>query len=249
MRKIFIILFTFHFSLFGYTSIKTLKFESGITIYGQIGFVDVVLTQNFDNNTYEMKATTTSIGAVKYLTNNRRDIFTSEGQIKNGVYTPFKFTKEAIEDNYKKITTYFFNYKENTVYKTVSKEEYKTISSFDVTTFSYKDQKKLIQEKSEENIKLYNNDYLSLYLNMQSNNLKLGKVSYVDKKETDTLIYKEHNLVEVQKHDGEDIYSIAVHYDDESIFFKKIESIGVSFYGDAYIEKISEETKIIHNDS
>ena len=107
----------------------------------------------------------------------------------------------------------------------------------------------MIQEKSEENIKLYDNDYLSLYLNMQSNKLKLGKVFYVDKKETDALIYKEHNLVEIQKNDAEDIYSIAVHYDKESIFFKKIESIGVSFYGDAYIEKISEETKIIHNDS
>ena len=249
MKKIFIILLTLHLSLFGYTSIQKLKFESGITIYGQVGFVDVVLRQNFDNNTYEMKATTTSIGAVKYLTNNRRDIFTSEGQIKNGVYVPFKFTKEAIEDNYKKITTYFFNYEENTVYKTVSKEEYQTLSTFDTATFSYKDEKKLIQEKSEENIKLYDNDYLSLYLNMQSNNLKLGKVFYVDKKESDTLIYKQHDLVEVQKHDGEDIYSIAVHYDKDSIFFKKIESVGVSFYGDAYIEKISEETKVINNDS
>ena len=249
MKRIFIVLLTFHLSLFGYTSVKTLKFESGITIYGQIGFVDVVLIQNFDNNTYEMKATTTSIGAVKYLTNNRRDVFTSEGQIKDGVYIPFKFTKEAIEKDYKKITTYHFDYEENTVYKTVSKEEYKTVSTFGPLTFSYKDERKLIQEKSEENITLYHNDYLSLYLNMQSYKLKIGKVFYVDKKDSDTLIYKKHDLVEVQKHDGEDIYSIAVHYDEESIFFKKIESIGVSFYGDAYIEKISEETKIIHNDS
>ncbi|MDB2562603.1 DUF3108 domain-containing protein [Sulfurimonas sp.] len=247
MKKILIILLTVKLSLFGYISVQKLKFESGITIYGQIGYVDVVLTQNFDNNTYEMKATTTSIGAVQYLTNNRKDIFTSQGQIKDGIYIPFRFTKEATKDDYKKITTYHFNYEEDTVYKTVSSEKYETQSVFDPMTFSYKDEKKLIQEKSERNIKLYKNDYLSLYLNMKSDNLEIGKVFYIDKKDKDTLIYKEHNLVEVQKNHGDDIYNIAIHHDENSIFFKKIESIGVSFYGDAYIEKISDTTEIIEN--
>ena len=147
MKKILILLLSLSISLFGYTSVKKLKFESGITIYGQIGFVDVVLIENFDNNTYEMKATTTSIGAVQYLTNNRRDIFTSEGQIKDGVYIPFKFTKEAKKDDYHKITSYFFNYKEGTVNKTVSLEKYEDVSTFDPMTFSYKDEKSLFKKR------------------------------------------------------------------------------------------------------
>lgn len=247
MKKIFIILLTLSISLFGYTSVKKLKFESGITIYGQIGFVDVILIENFDNNTYEMKATTTSIGAVQYLTNNRRDIFTSEGQIKDGVYIPFRFTKEAKKDDYHKITSYFFNYEEDIVHKTVSLEKYEDVSTFDAMTFSYVDEKKLIEEKSETNIKLYNNDYLSLYLNMKKGNLKIGQVSYVDKKDDDSLFYRNKDLVEVHKNDGEDQYKIIIHHDEESVFFKKIESVGVSFYGDAYIEKTSETTDTIDN--
>lgn len=247
MKKIFIILLTISISLFGYTSVKKLKFESGITIYGQIGYVDVELIQNFDNNTYEIKATTTSVGAVQYLTNNRKDIFTSEGQIKDGLYIPFKFTKQTLKDNYEKITSYLFDYEEKTVLKTTYLKKLENSSTFDTTTFTYVDEMKSIVEKDESSIKLYPNDYLSLYLNLKSGKLKFGKVSYIDKKETDTLIYKNTDIVEIQKHDGDDIYSILIHHDKESIFFKKIESIGVSFYGDAYIKKISETTDILKN--
>ena len=246
MQKLLLLLLL-SLSAFAYTSQLTLKFESGITIYGQVGFVDVILKENFDNNTYEMKAITRSTGAVQFLTNNRRDIFISEGQIRDGVYKPFKFTKEVLKDDEKKITTYLFDYEADTVYKTVSSEKYETITKFDPFTFSSKTEKKLVQEKNEETIKLYPNDYLSLYLNMKKGNLKIGKVSYVDKKDSDTLLYQSDDLIEVQKHDGEDIYHIAVHHDPQSIFFKKVESIGVSFYGDAYIEKISETKETIRN--
>ncbi|MFT5659889.1 MAG: hypothetical protein ACI9TV_000522 [Sulfurimonas sp.] len=247
MKRILIALLTLSISLFGYTSVKKIQFESGISIYGQIGYVDVELRQDFDNNTYEIKATATSIGAVKYLTSNRKDIFISEGKIKNGVYIPFKFTKQTIKDNYEKVTSYIFDYEEKTVFKTVFLEKLETVSTFDVSTFGYKDEEKLIGEKSESNLKLYPNDYLSLYLNLKSGKLKFGKVSYVDKKNTDTLIYKNTDLVEVQKHGGDDTYSIVIHHDDQSLFFQKIESIGVSFYGDAYIKKVSEKTNILKN--
>lgn len=245
MKKIVIILLTLSISLFGYTSIKKLKFESGITIYGQIGFVDVELTQNFDNNTYEMKATATSIGAVKYLTDNKKYIFISEGKIDNGVYIPFKFTKQTLKEDYDKTTTYIFDYEQNKVLKTVYHEKYEIQSVFDVSTFGYKDVKKRVINKDESTLELYPNDYLSLYLNMKSNNLNFGQVFYVDKKDKDSLFYTKKDLVEVHKNHGEDTYDILVHHDKESIFFKKIESVGVSFYGDAYIKKISETTDII----
>ena len=245
MNKILIIILILQISLFGHSSVKKLRFESGISIYGQIGYVDVVLTQDFNNKTYEMKATATSIGAVKFLSNNRKDIFISEGKIEDDLYIPFKFTKRTTKEDYEKTTTYIFDYDENTVLKTIYLEKLETVSTFDATTFSYIDEKKPIIEKSETIVKLYPNDYLSLYLNLKKNKLKFGKVSYVDKKDSDTLIYKNTDLVEVQKHDGDDVYSIVLHHDDKSLFFNKIESIGVSFYGDAYIEKVSETTNII----
>ena len=82
---------------------------------------------------------------------------------------------------------------------------------------------------------------------MKKGNLKIGQVFYVDKKDKDKLFYRNKDLVEVQKNHGEDKYNILVHHDEESIFFKKIESVGVSFYGDAYIEKVSETTDIIED--
>lgn len=240
MKKYLIVTLALSLSLFGYTTVSKLKFESGITIYGQVGFVDLVLKENLDDNTYEMKATATSTGLVKVLTNNRRDIFTSKGKIENGVYKPSTFTKEALEDDYRKVTNYVFNYKEDTVEKTVYKKEYRHIKTFDSKTFKFVTIKKLIEKNEKQSLKLYPNDYLSLYLNMKKGNIKKGKVSYVDKKDKDSLFYRDVNLIEVHKKHGEDQYKIVIHHDDDSIFFKKVESVGISFYGDAYIEKISE---------
>ena len=247
MKKIFIILFSLTLSLFGYTSIKHLKYESGISIYGQVGYVDLKLEENFDTQTYFMQATTTSTGLVKVLTDNRIDTFTSNGQIIDGVYKPLKFIKRTTQTDYEKLTTYTFDYENNTVVKSQVKSEYKVISTFNIDTFSHDDERKLFVEKSSETLKLEANDYLSLYLNLKHGNLKVGTVEYVDKKDEDTLLFLGDNLFEVQKNFGEDNYKISMKHDEKSIFFKKIESIGISFYGDAYIEKLSETTDIIES--
>lgn len=245
MQKSLILLLTFQLSLFGYSSIKTLKFESGISIYGQIGFVDVVLKRNFDSHTYMMKATATSVGVLKYLTNDRQDIFTSEGIIIDGVYKPLKFTKETIKKDSHKTKKYLFNYEEETVSKTVFTSTYETINDFNLETMEYIETKELQEKMKTEDVTFHPNDYLSLYLNMKKGNLNTGEVFYIGKKDKDTLTYKDENLVEVQKNHGDDIYHIRIHHDEKSLFFEKLESIGVAFYGDSYIKKISEHTEFL----
>lgn len=248
MKKILIILLTLNISLYASISIQKLHFESGLSIYGKIGFVDVILEEDTEKQTYKMQAIAKSIGIVKVLSGNRTDHFISEGKIENGVYVPHTFTKKATKTDYEKSTTYSFDYRYNTVVKNVVKSEYVDDSTFDPFEMRYVSAKKLVVKKDSSEIKLYPNDYLSLYLNLEKGNLKNGVISYVDKKEKDRLLLHNHGLIEVQKNHGEDKYNIIVDYDDSSRFFNKVESIGVAFYGDAYIKKISDRTKLIQAD-
>ncbi|WP_455755695.1 hypothetical protein [Sulfurimonas sp.] len=246
MGKMLIVILSLSLSLFGFTSLKELKYESGISIYGKVGFVDVTLEEDFDNKTYKMEATASSTGVVKVLTRNRSDIFTSEGNIVDGVYVPTKFTKKTLKTDYEKVTTYTFDYENDTVKKAVVLSKYEVDSTFDLIKMKYIDTKRLVVEKSSTNIELHKNDFLSLYLNLKHGNLKKGAVTYIDKKDKDSLSLVNNSLFEVHKNYGEDKYNIALIDDKKSIFFQKAVSINVSFYGDAYIEKISERTDIIN---
>ena len=243
MKKILVLFLIYSLNLFGELIVENIKFESGITIYGQVGFVDLTYTEDTEKNTYKMEIKTTSTGIVKFLTDNRIDYFISEGTIENGVYKPLTFTKKTLKTDSEKKTTYSFDYKFNTVVKNVEKSEYETQSDFDPYQMKYIETKKLVVHRDVQEIKMYPNDYLSLYLNLRKGNIKKGVVSYVDKKESDTLILVNNELIEVHKNDGDDKYEIAVHYDGDARFFKKVESIGVAFYGDAYIEKIDPSTE------
>lgn len=243
MRKIFILL-TISMALFSSTLIQEVKYESGISIYGKIGFVDLILEES--SNKYKMQATTTSDGIVKYLSSNRVDIFTSEGTIENGVYIPSRFTKKTSKTDHNKTTEYIFDYKNKTVIKTKLVEEYKIISNFDPMTFAFIDTRTFFETQESEEIDLVPNDYLSLYLNLKAGNITKGKVLYVDKKEKDTLLFLGNNLFEVQKNFGEDSYQISMIDDNKSIFFQKVMSIGVAFYGDAYIKKLWEKKRTLN---
>jgi len=244
MQKIITILLSLSISLFAFTSIKELKFEGGISIYGKVGVVDLTLEENFDEQTYKIFAKASSTGIVKTLSGNRKDIFISEGTIKDNIYIPTKFTRKTFKNNYEKVTIYLFDYTNNTVLRERTITKNLIESSFDFIQMKYIETKKVVVQKSSENVKLYKNDFLSLYLNMQKGNLKKGQINYVDKKEKDTLFLVNNNHVKVQKNHGSDKYSLELYYDEKSLFFQKIVSVGIAFYGDAYIEKVSEKTTL-----
>lgn len=233
-------------SLFGYTSVKELKFESGISIYGQVGFADIILEENFNNGTYKMSSETYSTGIVKVLTGDRRDSFVSEGTIENGIYVPHKFTKHSTKTNYEKLTTYTFDYKNNTVLKEKVTKKNETVTEFNPYTFEFTDTQKLVIEQSSEVIDLQKNDFLTLYLNLKHGNLQAGNVSYLDQDDDDSISLVNEGLFEVQKDNGNESYKIVLTDDKESIFFHKAVAENISFYGDAYIKKISERNRIIN---
>lgn len=243
MQKIFLLL-TLTLNLLSSIITEEVTYESGISIYGKVGYVNLKFQKNTKEGTYHIQATTTSHGVVKYLSNNRVDIFTSEGKIRDGIYIPLKFTKSTSKTDYNKTTVYAFDYENNTVFKTKTISKYKIISTFNAIKFAFDDERKLFIEENSEYIDLASNDYLSLYLNLIHGNLKTGKIIYVDKKDKDTLILVKNDLFEVQKNFGEDSYHVSIKEDTQSIFFEEVRSIGIAFYGDAYIKKISRDKQI-----
>ena len=120
-----------------------------------------------------------------------------------------------------------------------------TTTTFDPISITFTECKEKVVEEKTEIIEFQQNDFLSLYLNLIHGNLEKGKVPYVDMKEDDSLTLMEDNLFEIQKNHGEDKYNILLVDDSDSIFFEMASSVCISFYGDAYIKKISEETNII----
>ncbi|MBL4730660.1 MAG: hypothetical protein JKY28_04750 [Sulfurimonas sp.] len=62
-------------------------------------------------------------------------------------------------------------------------------------------------------------------------------------KEKDELIFVKENLFEVHKNHGEDTYFVEMTPDEDNPFFKQVTSLGISFYGDAYIKKISQKSR------
>lgn len=241
--KSFILLLLSISTLFGTTTLQKLKFESGISFYGTVGFVDMVFQEDTQKHTYSMEVKTYSTGLVKLLSQDRRDRFVSKGKIIKGIYRPDTFTQTTTKNGYKQVTQYSFDYTNNTVHKKVEKERHFMSKSFDTKSFSFKEIPQTTTKITTKELPLVANDYFTLYLNVMHNNITKGKIAYIDQNEKDTLMLINHNLFEVQKDNGKEKYQIILKEDKNSIFFKEALSLDVAFYGDAYIRKTWESIK------
>jgi len=232
--------FILTFSLVAKTTIEELRYESGISIYGQIGYVSLRLEENHDEKTYKIQATTTSTGIVKYLSSNRIDTFISEGNIIDGVYIPLKFTRITSKNDSTKERVYTYDYIQKNVLKIETINTLEDHSEIDIFSLKTIKKDKKIKKINKEIIDFKSNDFLSLYLNLQHGNLDYGKVPYIDMKIKDNLFFVQENLFEVHKNNGEEKYSVSMIPSKEGIFFEQVTSVDIGFYGDAYIKKLSQ---------
>jgi len=239
------LIFVITFSLFAKTTIEELRYESGISIYGQIGYVNVKLEENLDKQTYKIQATTTSTGIVKYLSSNRIDTFISEGNITDGVYVPLKFTRITSKDNSTKERVYTYNYEKKHIHKVETIKRLETKKELDFISMKMHEKSDTVVEVHEKYIDFQTNDFLSLYLNLQHGNLAYGKVPYIDMKKEDDLLFIKDNLFELHKDNGENKYAVHMIPSKKGIFFEKITSLDIGFYGDAYIKKLSQRSRVL----
>jgi len=243
--NIIVLLALFSVSSFGYVSVTKVKYEGGISLFGKVAEADITLKQNIVKNTYKMQVKASITGMVKALSANRKDTFTSEGKIVDGIYVPHKFTKLITKTDYIKKVIYTFEYDKNRVLKETSIDEIVTENNYDIINLKKFTTKKLVKSTNEEYIKLQSNDYISMFLNLGVDKLGNGKVRYIDKKETDDILLISKSLFEVSKHNGEEVYRINFSKND-SLFFDKAVAVDIAFYGDAYLKKVSEKRTIIN---
>jgi hypothetical protein len=239
MKSLFAICF-FTLSVFGSTSVTEVAFESGVSFYGKVGVTKLVLEEDLDKQTYKIKVTATSTGILKAISNNRIDTFLSEGIIKDGVYIPLSYTKKAVATGLDKVTTYKFNHTKNFVTKELIKKKSVTTTRFDHTTFRFVEDEKIVVTKNKKKLPIYKNDFLTLYLNLKHNNLKYGNIRYLDQKPEDSVSLINKNLFIINKDNGEQKIKVILIDDAKNIFFQKATS-EVSFYGEAYIKKVSQK--------
>ena len=242
MKTILFLVLTY-MSLLANVSITEVKYEGGISLFGEVAQADILLQEDLEKHTYKIKVTAYSIGIVKALTLNRKDIFISEGKKQDGVYIPYKFTKIVTKTDYIKKTTYTFDYKNNKVLRQVHKEELVDDSSYDIIKLQAISNEKLIKSDESNYIKLQQNDYLSMFLNLSVNKLKKGTINYIDQSDSDDVMLISKTMFEVRKHNGDELYRINIS-NDASIFFEKAIAVDIAFYGDAYIKKIYEKKSI-----
>ena len=230
-------------SLFATTHTIEVEFESGVSFYGKIGETKLIFKEDSNTSRYTMKVIATSTGILKALSNDRVDTFLSEGIIKNGVYIPLKYTKKAVEIGYEKLTIYNFDYKTNSVEREIVKKKNVTTTVFDHARFTFVDKEEIVKTKNTKKLKMYSNDFLTLYLNFKHHNLKNGNITYLDQEDGDFVSLIDANTFEINKDKGEQKIKISLINDEKSIFFQEATS-ELSFYGDAYIKKISEKINI-----
>lgn len=227
-------------SLFASISVSSVKYEGGISLYGKVGSADIRLEENRDDNTYKMRVVASSSGIIKALTDNREDIFTSQGKIENGIYRPQKFTVRVQKDHSTEITTYVFDEKNKKILKTKYKKELDSYSTFDVTKIAMVTHERPVEHTSSEYIEYDANDFLSLFLNVRKGNMKNKPLTYVEKKESDDIELVSNTLFKVTKDNGQERYDISI-VNDGSSFMKEAVAKNIAFYGDAYIKKVYEK--------
>jgi len=242
MKKILIIVFLI-FPLFASTTHTKIMFESGVSFYGKVGETYLDFKEDSDTHHYVMKVTAKSTGMLKAISNNRVDIFLSEGIIKDGVYIPQTYTKRATENGYERVMVYKFDYKNNKITKDVVKKEDTTTTEFNHELFRFVEKTTTLTTKKSSILKMYKNDFLTLYLNFTHHTLQAGNITYLDQKEGDYVSLIDDTSFNINKNRGEHIIKIKLINDAKSQFFKKALS-ELSFYGDAYIEKISERISV-----
>ena len=227
-------------SLSAHVSTLHVNYEGGISIYGRVGTAEVDYQEDNVTKTYKMHVVMSTTGVVKKLTGNQKNSYTSEGVIKNGVYLPKKFVILVTKDTSLKRETYIFDHKAKKIEKIRYKKELVHYTDYDVSSMCIVSKKKTIEKTEHKSIKYYRDDYLSLYLNVRHHNFACNILTYLDKKDSDTVALTNENLFTIEKNNGDEVYNIHMTYDN-TLFFQEALATDIFFFGDAYIRKVMQK--------
>jgi len=133
-------------------------------MFGEVGYIDIVLDENIDKYVMTMTAKTT--GAAAALTGDRVETYTSEGKIIDKKYIPDTFVKVKRTNHKKRVQTYKFNHNKKEINLKEEKEKLVNHTSFDPISFKITEEKvKETSVKSSVLEQYLANDVLSSFIN------------------------------------------------------------------------------------
>ena len=139
-------------------------YDVSFGIVGEIGKAEITYTQEKDSYTIIAHAWTTGMSAL--LTQNREEIYISQGKIIDNDLRPDVFVKFKQSDRYTKSSVYLFEHKDKKVFVHKANEHYGTESHYDVNTMKTVKIDSLEFDFKEDLFRFYTgNDLLSLFFN------------------------------------------------------------------------------------
>lgn len=139
------------------------KYDVTYGLFGKVGNSKATLIK--DEKNYKIVVSAKATGFAKVLSNNRKEIYISEGVVKDGILTPKIYKKIRESSTKKDIKIYRFDHNKKKIYVHVER---------------YRDGK--LDKKKDEILKFYaKDDILSLYFNLKKYvdiNREKGKKSF-----------------------------------------------------------------------
>lgn len=142
----------------------TTRYDVHVGLFGQVGHADISIEQH--KNHYKMELVATLSGTAAALTGNRVETYISEGEIKNGLYQPLRFSKIKKTDHEERVQIYNFNHEKQEISLVEEKNKWVTQSKFDPIALRLLKKEVLQHSKKEKILDEYQaQDVLSSYMN------------------------------------------------------------------------------------
>jgi len=245
----YLLYFIFTLSLFGST--YKLDYVGELSLFGKVA--DATITYLNDGEHYHIKVVGTGSGIIARLTNNKRYIYESIGDVNGSALVPKHYITTELTPQSKKIKDYCFDYNSSKI-EVKSYQEKKVYSTkFDVDSLSLKEvmhvEKK---EKSKIMDHIYYDDMITIFFNKKNHLLDMrvneSKTIYaVGSKDTQKgmeVELKEINgdkyiyIMKIKKDYLEDGSNEAQFILDKNNFLYETSLEGILFFGDAVIKRV-----------
>ncbi len=186
-----------------YAESKTATYEVDFSFIGKMG--EVTMTKIIEDDNYIITVHASSVGVVASLTNNREEIYISQGKLDEGTFRPEVFVKVRLTDDEQKYTVYKFEHDAKKVLKEHLYIKEEREQSFDVKTMKVVYSSSIDEGFSSKYESVYaDNDLISFIFNASSHlpKLKEGAVKKfyavaVKTKESAIYLEKPYKNVEV----------------------------------------------------
>lgn len=254
MKNILVILMTLFLPLYS-QSIKA-GYDVSFGVIGEIGKAEITYIHNKDDYTIIVEAWSTGMTSV--LSQNRKEIYASQGKIVDGILRPEVFVKYKTTDRYTKSSLFIFNHQSQKIHIYRDKEISVSSTSFDVNTMKNIKVDTDEFDHSQENFRFYtDNDLLSLFFNTQKilSTLKDGEskeLSAIGSKTPNCVIdievptlKKRHELQEAMSSNKGRLLTIILH---QEIFQSEKGELHVIFDEDGFAENVLLKDVILFGD-